>query len=349
LTTSPLRLTSTDRVLAIAPHPDDESIGCGGLLLAARDAGAARRVVLRTDGDNNPWPQRWIEKRWRIDAAARARWGARRRTEAQQALDILGVAADQRVFSGFPDTALTSLLLHDADRLSVPLREQIAAFAPTHIAFPALTDRHPDHSAAHIATRLALLRLSSTPESLAYCVHGKGHFPIACLIELTAGQRETKYRAIASHRTQMALSGKRFLAYAAADESYGDAAMRTRDDHPLRAGMQADGTLTLKVSEKNLHGNRQVSILLADASGKTRAWQATLPRRERDCVIHDARSGAVAALVPWRNEDGVWTLRFALPSPSAALTGFVKLGKPRLSLMVLDRHGWQVMDPAGNF
>jgi len=80
----PLRLTAADRVLVIAPHPDDESIACGGLLLAARDADARRRVVTLTDGDNNPWPQRWIEKRWRIDATARARWGARRRARTRR-------------------------------------------------------------------------------------------------------------------------------------------------------------------------------------------------------------------------------------------------------------------------
>ena len=77
-----LQLGASDRVLVLAPHPDDESIACGGLLLAARAVGAARCVVVVTDGDNNPWPQRWIEKRWRIDARARARWGARRRARS---------------------------------------------------------------------------------------------------------------------------------------------------------------------------------------------------------------------------------------------------------------------------
>src|SRR3954471_2440470 len=87
-----LEIRPQDRVLVIAPHPDDESIGAGGLLQVARAAGAALRVIVLTDGDNNPWPQRWSEKRWHIGNAERARWGARRREEARAALRILGVA-----------------------------------------------------------------------------------------------------------------------------------------------------------------------------------------------------------------------------------------------------------------
>ena len=85
----PISIATTDRILVIAPHPDDESIGAGGLLLRAKQAGAQVRVIFCTSGDNNPWPQRAIEKCVFISASARLRWAARRRDEARAALRFL--------------------------------------------------------------------------------------------------------------------------------------------------------------------------------------------------------------------------------------------------------------------
>ncbi|TMQ65865.1 MAG: hypothetical protein E6K78_07050, partial [Candidatus Eisenbacteria bacterium] len=50
-------LGANDRVMVIAPHPDDESLACAGLLQASARAAARVRVVFLTDGDNNPWAQ----------------------------------------------------------------------------------------------------------------------------------------------------------------------------------------------------------------------------------------------------------------------------------------------------
>ena len=338
-----LPLAASDRVLAIAPHPDDESIACGGLLLAARDAGAARRVVTLTDGDNNPWPQRWIEKRWRIDDAARARWGARRRAEAQAALDQLGVAASERVFLGLPDTGLTSLLMRGADALPAALREQIAQFRPTAIAFPALADRHPDHSAAHIALRLAAYGAGSPARLLAYRVHGTGDVPAAHVIELDTQRRDAKRDAIARHRTQMALSSKRFLAFATPRESFDEVAAVPRDDHPLRVSMHG-GVLELRLREDTLHGHREILILLGDAHGETNAWRLPLAPSARQCTLRDAHADRAVATVEWHREAGERTLAMALPASIVPRLGFVKLARSRASLVVFDRYGWQTIE-----
>ncbi len=42
-----------DRVLILAPHPDDEAIGAGGLIQRAKKAGAEVKVGLYTNGDHN--------------------------------------------------------------------------------------------------------------------------------------------------------------------------------------------------------------------------------------------------------------------------------------------------------
>ena len=62
---NPLTLDRDSRVMVIAPHPDDETLATGGLLQEAVAAASAVRVVYITDGDNNPWPQRVMERRLR--------------------------------------------------------------------------------------------------------------------------------------------------------------------------------------------------------------------------------------------------------------------------------------------
>ncbi|PYK76748.1 MAG: hypothetical protein DME38_15975 [Verrucomicrobia bacterium] len=63
------------RLMLIAPHPDDEALACSVILQKAVRAGAAIRIIYVTDGDDNPWPQRAVERRWRLSASDRERWG----------------------------------------------------------------------------------------------------------------------------------------------------------------------------------------------------------------------------------------------------------------------------------
>ena len=351
MTTSPhlrspqLRLSEHDRVLVLAPHPDDESLACGGLLLAARAAGAARRVVMLTDGDNNPWPQRWIEKRWRIDAPARARWGARRRAEAQAALDVLGVNADERSFFGWPDLGLTPLLMHEPARVAQALIAQIEAFRPTHVAMPALTDEHPDHSAVHIAARFALARAKlQMPECLLYAVHGARNE--GQIIELNAQQRELKQRAILQHETQMRLSRKRFLEFAARDEIYRALApaQSLRDDHPLAMRIGDDSLVELCLDTRQIRRISALHLLLAiDATdGTTLRWRVPLGANAT-VDIRDLSTGTNAASAHWRGDGSLLRAQLKLRFASAFGLGFCKLAQNRAGLVVYDRYGWQAV------
>ena len=67
--------SKSDKVLVIAPHPDDESLGTGGLLQRIFANRIPVRIVFATSGENNPWAQRYWERRWRLGANDRARWG----------------------------------------------------------------------------------------------------------------------------------------------------------------------------------------------------------------------------------------------------------------------------------
>src|SRR3954465_11901010 len=130
-------IRSDSRLLFFAPHPDDESLAAGGLLQQAVAAGAALAVVFATNGDNNPWPLRLLEKQWRITPADCALWGMRRMQEALEALSTLGLKPADAHFLGLPDQGLTALLLGERSRLVSRFRGIISRAGPTMVIAPA--------------------------------------------------------------------------------------------------------------------------------------------------------------------------------------------------------------------
>ena len=154
---------SGERLLFLAPHPDDETLAAGALLQRTIARGGRARVVFATDGDNNPWTQRLVEGRIRIRPDDSARFGRRRRAEALAALAELGLAADDALFLGLPDQAITDLVIAGdggaVERLAAALRD----WRTTLLVLPSLFDLHPDHSALAVLMRLALERASPDP------------------------------------------------------------------------------------------------------------------------------------------------------------------------------------------
>lgn len=343
-----LTFSAADRVLVLAPHPDDESIATGGLLQAVRDAGAQLRVVVLTDGDNNPWPQRWIEKHWRIDADDRARWGARRRNEARAAMATVGMAEDQATFFGMPDLGLTDLLMHARIRPVAMLRAEFEAFAPTTLIMPALSDRHPDHSAVHILARLALVsNAGPKPKLLGFAVHGGGSGQIDITVALSEAQRDGKRAAILAHTSQMRLSQRRFLKYVRTEETYWSMATESvpYPDHPARATVHHD-TLDVQIDGRRwgrrLTGHDLFIVLESDTGVQCR-WQVPLGSRKQTIPVFDAIVGAPAIAADQTRSGRRLGLRIALPSGFAVRNGWVKIAPPQPGLWVLDRYGWQVV------
>ena len=212
----------SDRLLLIMPHPDDESLATGGLIQRIHQTGAAARLLMVTNGEENPWPQRWMEKRWRIGAQERQHWGKMRAEEALQALTQLGFQGETR-FLNFPDQGMTSRLL-EADPATLDrFCAEICAWEPTRIVFPSSYDLHPDHSALHVLIQIALQRTGCTAlPQLHFVVHCKEPdlIPRRVTLPLTDAERRLKHDAILCHTTQMVLSRKRFAAYARPEEVY---------------------------------------------------------------------------------------------------------------------------------
>lgn len=212
------------RLLMLAPHPDDESLAAGGLIQRARAYSVPVSVVFVSDGENNPWPQRALERRVWIGPRQRGAWAARRRSEADTAIDTLGGDAVRVIRLGWPDGGVTRRLLDDTAAVLAQMRELIAREQPTILVLPDLADRHPDHSALHVLMELVFqgMPTQSRPDCLGYLLHGRARpgIPRRALLALSADEVACKRKAIGAHASQMALSRRRMLRFATGSESF---------------------------------------------------------------------------------------------------------------------------------
>ena len=171
-------------ILVIAPHPDDEAIGCGGTLRLHADRGDRVTAVFLTSGElgleNLP-----------ASEAHRIREG-----EAAAAAAILGIARLE--FMRFPDWFTGDHLPSIAEKLAAILRAE----TPGRIYLPHPEDGHPDHRAAFPAVCRALRASTMTAEIFAYEVWT----PLARAEEMEdiTAAMHTKLRAIRCYRSQLA-------------------------------------------------------------------------------------------------------------------------------------------------
>ncbi len=302
-------------VVVVAPHPDDETIACGGLLQRARAAAAAVSVLLLTDGDNNPWPQRWLERRLHIGSDARAAWGRRRRAEALDAITHLGLPGSGLHAMGWHDQGLTARIADQLPASLAALRAALLPLRPSLIVAPILEDRHPDHSAARVLIELALAHWPAPRPTLwGFAVHGSA--TRAQALTLSAEERARKGRALEAHASQLALAGERWRRRVADGEFYapadGQVSSGTRLELPWLPAMPQLGACMLLV-----------------ASGE-QAWR--LPWREGAC------NGPLRLQL--RPQP---VLGFA-QAPRAPV--FVKLYSRRRSPWIFDHWGWRHGGPA---
>ncbi|MEO8382903.1 MAG: PIG-L family deacetylase [Acidobacteriota bacterium] len=169
-----------ERLLILAPHPDDEVIGCGGLVAQHLLDRRPVRVVVATDG-------------------AQAGAASTREQESRRALDRLGEGVELE-FLRFPDRAL-------GDEAGARLREELLAFRPDLIAVPSPIEIHPDHLSlsrifCELVQRDETLFADLAVARVAFYEVGQPIRPNA-IVDITA-VAEAKYAAIGEHATQNA-------------------------------------------------------------------------------------------------------------------------------------------------
>lgn len=120
----------TDRVLVISPHPDDDIIGCAGVIQRALKAGAAIKVVYVTCGDNNPLSIISYSDLFSLIRNNKIIWlaelilswkdrfialGNTRMQEALNAEKVLGLEEKDLLFLGYPDHGTDQMFIYSWD------------------------------------------------------------------------------------------------------------------------------------------------------------------------------------------------------------------------------------------
>ncbi len=122
--------TSGGKILIIAPHPDDETLGCGGTILLHRQKGDLVHVVFLTDGSRGDFDQRYTAEDY-VEI---------RRREAMAAARHLG--DPDLEFWNFTDREIDFL------KLKNKLISFLQSFRPDLIYVPSPIELNPDHRAA---------------------------------------------------------------------------------------------------------------------------------------------------------------------------------------------------------
>jgi LmbE family N-acetylglucosaminyl deacetylase len=126
--------------VVLAPHADDETLGCGGTIALKTAAGSPVTLVIATDGGLSPRP---------IGTSVEEIVATRRR-EASAAAAILG--AGEPIHLALPDGGLQSC----RDGLDRLVGEQLRVLEADQVFAPSPRDPHPDHAALGAAVRRAL-------------------------------------------------------------------------------------------------------------------------------------------------------------------------------------------------
>jgi LmbE family N-acetylglucosaminyl deacetylase len=143
---APLQITPPGRLVVVAPHPDDEVLGAGGLLQSMHHLGVDIAIVAVTDGEgSHP-----VAHSSGVDIAST------RAAESTVALDRLGCGPAPVTRLGLPDGAVASEISCLTEALSDVLGPDDLCLTPWR------SDGHPDHDATGAAT-LAAAAATGTP------------------------------------------------------------------------------------------------------------------------------------------------------------------------------------------
>ena len=200
-------IKKSDRILILAPHPDDETIGCAGIIQQALKAGADIHVVYLTNGDHNEFAFIVYKKELILTKAEFIQMGELRKKEAIKAMKLLGLSETKLVFLGYPDfgtfhifkdywqskrpfrdflTRISSVPYkgglsygapYKAENILEDLEKVLKLYRPTKIFVSHPADVNVDHKALYLFLEIALADLDwelPRPKIYPYLIHCAG-------------------------------------------------------------------------------------------------------------------------------------------------------------------------------
>ncbi len=202
-----LPLYSADEILAsctgavvVAPHPDDETLGCGGAIALLRQLRIPVQVLVMSDGtQSHPQSKAYPAKRLK----------KLRESEALNALKMLGVAAVDVTFYGWSDTAIPHPSHPNFEQAVTRCNQQLLRFSPSLLFVPWQGDQHCDHQATWKIIQRCVRNWPQPPLLLAYSIWGSRAAGLRALPQQTTGWRldirsvqDLKRQAALAHQSQ---------------------------------------------------------------------------------------------------------------------------------------------------
>jgi LmbE family N-acetylglucosaminyl deacetylase len=180
-------LSQKTRLLVVSPHPDDETLGAGGLIQRVLRSGGEVKVVFMTSGDGYPEGVEMEDRIAHPTAHDYREYGTLRQQEALQVLVTLGMKERNVIFLGFPDGGLYTILSkyqsddgpdytspftlenrppaanailphieYNGEDLKKEIMRVLTDFRPTLIMTVHRRDQHPDHCSTYFFVHEAL-------------------------------------------------------------------------------------------------------------------------------------------------------------------------------------------------
>lgn len=262
-----------ESVLVLAPHFDDEVLGCGGLLAQLAASGAVVRLLFLTDGGGG-----------REAVADRESYRLRRRQEALAAAAVLGVAGCD--YLDLPDGALDQHL----DQAAAGVRRALLSQRPELLLCPSPLEVTADHRAAFAALHRLLGALrpgSGAAAATGGAGQSSGAVPAAGAASFSAGSE-----AGAAAGEAAELAGLRVLLYEVNQPAYPNLLVDVSDAEPLLREAMA-----CYASQEERHPYLAAALGLRRFRTLSLAPGASLAEAYRQLAVEDFTTRSPAQLV----------------------------------------------------
>ncbi|MCX6809603.1 MAG: PIG-L family deacetylase [Candidatus Berkelbacteria bacterium] len=182
-----LEKPESGRVLVLAPHPDDDVMGCGGTLKLHADQGDEVKIVYLTDGSSG------FPENFRPSSAEKVKMAKDREDEAKKAAAVLGVG--DLVFLKYKDGSLSP----NSNNVKY-ITQLIKDYEPSIIYIPSFLDTNSDHFETAKILSESLRRITNTFKINSYEVWSPIFANLLINIDKSV---ESKEEALSKHKTQL--------------------------------------------------------------------------------------------------------------------------------------------------